>query len=101
MISELFTLLKLKGSLIAGGVMLALLAGSWGHGCQTGVERERERQALITAKALEKARVADSEAAEAVVDTLDEVEQEIEDAREAADASDDPLAAILDSLRGD
>lgn len=81
-------------------IIAAVAALAWLHGCQTGVEREKARQAALTAKAVEKARKADQSAAAVVAVRKDEVERGNEEARKAADGSDDPLKTALDSLRG-
>lgn len=60
------------------------------------IERHEE---AITAKTSERASDAATDATEAVADTKARVEQENEDARNAADGSDDPLRAALDRLQ--
>jgi hypothetical protein len=80
-------------------IISAVASLAWLHGCSTGVEREKDRQAVITAKAVERARKADQNAAAAVSAHKNEVERTNDEARKAAIGSDDPLKAALDSLR--
>lgn len=72
---------------------------SYCAGDSNGYDRRDAEQAEIERKAAEIARDADSDAGSAVDQTKSEVEQGNEDARNAADGSDDPLRDGLNSLR--
>lgn len=68
---------------------------------QRGYGDSEAEHAELARKAAERARVADSAANDTVTRTTDEVEKGNDDARKAAEGSDDPLRAGLDRLRRD
>lgn len=81
------------------GACLVLSSLAWVHGCHTGVDQERARDAANQVKVLGKAREADA-AADAKGDTTRaEIEAGNERARDAAKNSDDPLGDALRELR--
>ena len=90
---------RVPWQIYAGGVALLLGVGAYCAGDSNGYARRHAEQLEIERKALEKARGADAVAGETVKQSTDEVEQENDEAREAASGSDDPLKSGLDSLR--
>lgn len=101
MIFAAFTALPRSAKLVLAAVAGILLAWAlWSLWLRSHdravIERHEE---AITAKTSERASDAAADATEAVADTKGRVEQENEDARNAADGSDDPLRAALDSLQ--
>jgi hypothetical protein len=101
MIFAWFTALPRSAKLALAALAGLLLAwGLWSLWLRSHdravIERHEE---AITAKTSERASDAAADATKAVADTTARVEQENEDARNAADGSDDPLRAALDSLQ--
>lgn len=82
---------------LAGAVALLLTAWVWHLFAVRGAVRADREQAASTA--LQTARDADAASVGAREATRNEVEQTNADARDAANRSDDPLRAALDSLR--
>lgn len=101
MIFAWFTALPRNAKLALAALAGLLLAwGLWSLWLRSHdravIERHEE---AITAKTSERASDAATDATEAVADTKGRIKQENEDARNAADGSDDPLRAALDSLQ--
>lgn len=69
----------------------------WAYGA--GQDAKQAEWDEFTRKAEQAAREADSAAGEAVTETINTVEAENAEARNAANGSDDPLRSALDSLR--
>lgn len=101
MIFAVFTALprgaKLGIAAVAGLLLAWALWSLWLRSHDRAVIERHEE--AITAKTSERASDAATDATEAVADTKARVDKENEDARNAADGSDDPLRAALDSLQ--
>lgn len=97
--------LTLKGRLIAGAAALlfiiAVCAGLYFSGKRDGKASERVKQAEIATQAVTQAREADEAAQTAVSTERASTAASEAKAREAAEKSDDPLRAGLDSLRNE
>jgi hypothetical protein len=81
---------------------IAVVAGLfilWNVAGNAGEARVEAEQADTARKATERAREADNAAGKATDDTRNDVEQTNDQARDAADGSDDPLRDGLNSLR--
>ena len=78
--------------------LLLLAATAWAFDGR-GYDRRDAEQAEIERKALEVAREGDAVAHDAIDQATDKVEQENEEAKAAADGSDDPLRDAFDILR--
>lgn len=101
MIFAVFTALPRGAKLALAALAGLLLAwGLWSLWLRSHdravIERHEEG---ISAQTSERASDAAADATEAVADTKGRIEQENEDARNAAAGSDDPLRAALDSLQ--
>lgn len=92
---------RIPWQLYAGLAAVLVGVGAYCAGDASGYARKEAEQLIIERKALEKARAADAVAGEAVKQATDKTERENDKAREAANGSDDPLRAGLDSLRGE
>ena len=103
MIADLWSLLRLKGSLIAGAVLLAVVAGGYVRGCSDERERGEERIAAANLKAEQEARMADALAAELRMrdaETIEEFDDALTDAiMSAPDGTPDAASIALGCRR--
>lgn len=82
--------------------ILLALAGCWllwNKAYESGYNASDSEWQEAARIAAERAREADSAAIESVIETREELERENEEARAAAERSDDPLRSLFDSLR--
>lgn len=87
---------KLGLAALAGVLLAWALWSLWlGRHDEAVIDRHEE---AIEAQTSERASDAAADATEAVAETKGRIQQENEDARKAADGSDDPLRDALDSL---
>lgn len=86
-----YVLYAILALIVAFGVWL------WFRAHDRAVIREHERE--IVEEVRERTDRGNAAATEAAAETQDKIEQENDDARKAADGSDDPLKSALDRLR--
>ncbi len=101
MLHQILKMLMGNWKVALGAIGLLLMSHTLAYctGKGDGRDAEKIKQAKVEAKALTKAREADSAAGATVKETTDAVEQSNQRARNAADVGLDPLGDGLRSLR--